>query len=203
MTRGLQGSSADPAARYADLARASNPPLPGNRNRLWCFAWYVVSTFLFEGPVHLPYAVKAAVLRMFGARVGHGLVVKPRVRIKYPWFLVMGDHVWLGEEVWIDSLGPVTLGSDICVSQGAYLCTGNHDWRDPRFTRFLRPIEVHDQAWIGARAILCPGATIGRGAVLAAGTVLAGSAQAGMIYRGNPAACIGPRSPGRSGQLGR
>ena len=83
-------------------------------------------------------------LRAFGARIGRGLVIRPRVTVKYPWFLELGDHVWLGEGVWIDNHTTVGIGSDVCISQGAYLFTGNHDWNDPLFRFFCKPITVED-----------------------------------------------------------
>lgn len=181
---------------YVDLSCAQNPPLEGDRGAGWHVAWYVVSALLFESAVHLPYRWKAAILRLFGARIGHGVVIKPRVKIKYPWLLSIGNHTWLGEGVWIDNLALVTIGSHVCVSQGVFLCTGNHDWSDFRFKRIASPIEVDDQAWICARAILCPGAAVGHGTVLAAGAVLSGVAEVGMIYRGNPSTKVGARPTG-------
>ena len=89
-------------------------------------------------------------------------MIKPRVTIKYPWFLELGDHVWLGEGVWIDNHTTVGLGSDVCISQGAYLFTGNHDWNDPRFRFFCEPITVEDGVWVGAKAVICPGSVLAR-----------------------------------------
>ena len=110
-----------------DLARYAEPVIPGNRNALWRIAWHLVSALLFQSALVLPSRWKVALLRAFGARTGKGFVIKPRVTIKYPWFLELGDHVWLGEGVWIDNHTTVAIGSDVCISQGAYLFIGNHD----------------------------------------------------------------------------
>lgn len=150
-------------------------------------AWYVVNALLFCS-WWFPFArPKCALLRLFGARVGQGVVIKPRVNIKYPWHLSIGDHVWIGEGAWIDNLTCVSIGSHVCVSQNAYVLTGNHDYRDPRFGLRVAPVIIEDGAWIGAGALVCPGAEVGRGAVLTAGTVLSSIAGADGIYRGNPA----------------
>ena len=127
-----------------DLARYAEPVIPGNRSVAWRIAWHIVSALAFQSSLVLPSRWKAAVLRCFGARIGSGLVIKPRVTIKYPWFLELGDHVWLGEGVWIDNHTTVAIGSHVCISQGAYLFTGNHDWNDPRFRFFCHPITIAD-----------------------------------------------------------
>ena len=110
-------------------------------------------------------------LALFGARIGRGVVVKPGVRVKFPWRLAVGDHSWLGEGAWIDNIVPVTIGAHACLSQGVYLCTGNHDWSRPGFDLRAAPITVADGAWIGARAVVGPGVAVGRGAIVALGAV--------------------------------
>ena len=115
------------------------------------------------------------------------MVIKPRVRIKYPWHLVLGDNVWIGEDVWIDNLVTVTVGSNVCISQGAYLLTGSHDYRDPRFGLIIKPIHIAEGAWITARVTLCPGVSVGRNAVITAGSILQSDADENAVYQGNPA----------------
>lgn len=157
--------------RGMDLAAYERPAIPGNRGLLWRAGWYLTSALLFQGALLglLPSPLKALILRAFGARVGRGLVCKPRVTIKHPWFLELGDHVWLGEGAWIDNHCPVRIGSDVCISQGAYLFTGNHDWNDPRFRFFCRPIEIGDGCWIGAMARIGPGLRLRPGTVMGVG----------------------------------
>lgn len=149
--------------------------------------WFLLHALAFNSRLVPGSAWRCALLRLFGARVGQGVVIKPQVAVKYPWFLEIGDHVWLGEGAWIDNLAPVRLDSHVCISQGAYLLTGNHDYRDPAFGLMVAGIQLGEGAWVGARAIVCPGVSLGRGAVLSAGSVLSGDAQAHGVYRGNPA----------------
>ncbi|MEM8852604.1 MAG: hypothetical protein AAGD34_02820 [Pseudomonadota bacterium] len=121
----------------------------------------MVSAAVFQHSLPLvPYGAKAAILRWFGAQVGKGLVIKPRVTIKYPWFLTLGDDVWVGEAVWIDNHTDVAIGSNVCISQGAVLFTGNHDWSDPTFAFFCKPITVGDGVWVTAFQRLGPGTTV-------------------------------------------
>jgi putative colanic acid biosynthesis acetyltransferase WcaF len=119
-------------------------------------------------PALIPSSWKAAILRLFGARIGKGFVCKPRVTIKYPWFLELGDHVWLGELVWIDNHTTVRIGSDVCISQGVYVFTGNHDWNDPRFRFFCRAVTIGDGVWITAGCRIAPGTDIPSGHVVLA-----------------------------------
>ncbi len=114
---------------------------------------------------------RVILLRAFGARIGEGAVIKPGVRVKFPWRLTLGRNVWIGERVWVDNLAGVTVGDDCCISQGAYLCTGSHDWGDPRFALVTRPILLEGECWVGARAILAPGTVMERGAILTLGAV--------------------------------
>jgi putative colanic acid biosynthesis acetyltransferase WcaF len=157
-----------------DLARYRGSVISGNRGPLWRAAWYLVNALLFRSTLLglLPSAIKARLLRLFGAEVGEGLVCKLRVSIKYPWFLELGHHVWLGEGAWIDNHCAVRIGPNVCVSQEAYLLTGNDDWDEPGFGFYAAPVVVEAGAWIGARAILGPGAVIRQGEVVAAGQLV-------------------------------
>jgi putative colanic acid biosynthesis acetyltransferase WcaF len=142
------------------------------------------------------YGLKRWLLRGFGASISTGVIVKPGVKVKYPWKLSIGCDSWIGEGAWIDNIERVSIGADCCISQGAYLCTGNHDWTDPRFGLTARPIEVRDQAWIGAKAIVGPGVVIGEGAVVSIGSVMTSDSEPWAIYSGNPAVLVRRRRLG-------
>jgi putative colanic acid biosynthesis acetyltransferase WcaF len=130
-----------------------------------------------------------------------GCRIKPGLRVKFPWRLVLGDHCWLGEAVWIDNLAPVSLGDRVCLSQGAYLCTGNHDFRSLGFDLVAQPILIGSQAWVAARAVLAPGTRVGAGAVVGLGAVASGEIAPAVIVRGNPAVVVGPRTGERMASL--
>ena len=157
--------------------------------------WFCLGAPLLSAPWLPGSAWRVALLRAFGARIGSGCRLKPGLRVKFPWRLVVGHHCWLAEDAWIDNLAPVTLGDRVCLSQGTYLCTGNHDFRSPGFDLMLGPITIASDAWIAARAVLAPGTQIGGGAVVAFGAVVSGSVPPGAIVRGNPAVVVGQRKP--------
>jgi putative colanic acid biosynthesis acetyltransferase WcaF len=149
--------------------------------------WMLVGQPIFASAWLPASSLRVSLLRLFGARIGVGVVIKPDVRVKYPWHLVVGDHCWIGEECWIDNLTTVRLGSHACLSQGVYLCTGNHDWADPKFGLMIAPIQVGEGAWAGAKSILAPGVTLGRCSVAAAGAVVFSNIPDFEIHAGNPA----------------
>jgi putative colanic acid biosynthesis acetyltransferase WcaF len=155
---------------------------------LWTVAQALLVSSWVPGSWH-----RRIILRAFGAEIGRGVIIKPRTRIKFPWKLKVGDHSWLGEDVWIDNLAPVLIGDNACLSQGVYICTGSHDWRRTTFDLIVKPVQVGSEAWIAARAVVGPGAEIGTGAVLGLASVASGRLEPFGIYRGNPAIQVGTR----------
>lgn len=159
---------------------------PGG-NPISRLAWYFVNALVFNSAL-LPFsALKVTLLRLFGAKVGVGVVIKPAVNIKYPWKLTIGDHVWIGEEVWIDNLEQVTIGSHACLSQGAMLLCGSHNYKEVRFGLITKPIVIENGAWVGAKALVAPGVTCKSHSVLSAYSVATSDLEAYTIYQGNPA----------------
>ena len=155
--------------------------------------WFFLGQPLFQLSWMPSSKLRVALLRVFGARVGTGVVIKPQVQIKYPWFLSIGDNCWIGEHCWIDNLTSVRLGSNVCLSQGAYLCTGNHNWSDPAFGLILAPIYCRDGSWAGAKSVLGPGAVLGECSVAGAGAVVTGIVPDYEVHAGNPARFVRAR----------
>jgi putative colanic acid biosynthesis acetyltransferase WcaF len=155
--------------------------------------WLLVSFFLFRLCPFSLSALKRTALRAFGAKIGRGVVIKPQVKITFPWKLIVGDFVWLGEECWLLNLDRITIGSNVCISQRPFLCTGNHNYRLPTFDLIVKPITIEDGAWLGAACWVGPGARIGSHSVLTARSVLAGDMEPWGIYQGNPAVFIKKR----------
>lgn len=180
---------------WIDLASYDNSDFDPGRGRAMRTLWYFVSVAFFEGGWFPVSGLKVRLLRLFGARIGSGVVIKPNVRIKFPWRLSVGDHSWIGQESWIDNMVDVELGSHVCISQSVYLCTGSHDHQRRTFDLMPSPIRIGNGAWVGARATLMPGISVGPNALVAGGSVVVKDVPAGVIVGGNPAREIGRREP--------
>jgi putative colanic acid biosynthesis acetyltransferase WcaF len=149
--------------------------------------WVLTRTLFFQNPIPWPSQLRVALLRAFDAKIGNAVVIRANVNISHPWRLEMGDHVWIGEDVGILSLAQVNIGSNVCISQRAYLCTGSHDFRREDFKLKVAPITVRDGSWIAAMSFIAPGVEIGPGAVVSAGSVVFRNVEPGTRVRGNPA----------------
>ncbi len=149
--------------------------------------WWLVRAFLFSNWLPIPSRFRVAALRLFGAGVGQGVVIRGGVNISFPWRLTIGDHVWIGEGVQILSLAEVVIESHCCISQQAYLCTGSHDFSKPTFDLIVKPITIREGSWICARAFLGPGVTVGPSSLVAAGAVVHKDAPPKTMVGGNPA----------------
>ena len=155
--------------------------------------WYFTNVLFFINPLNPLSSLKVFLLRLFGAKVGKGVNIKPAVNIKYPWKLIIGDYSWIGEKAWIDNLDMVNIGKNCCISQGAMLLCGNHNFSKTGFDLMHKPIVLEDGVWIGAHAIVAPGIIGKSHAVLAVNSVATKNLEPYSIYQGNPAIKIKDR----------
>lgn len=155
--------------------------------KLKLITWYFVNALLVRASWNPFMGIKIFLLKSFGAKIGKGLVIKNNVNIKFPWKLTVGNNVWLGENAWIDNLDKVKIGNNVCISQGALLLTGNHDYTLSTFDYRNAPIIIEDGAWIGAKTIVCPGVKVKSHAILTVGSIATKDMEAYSIYQGNPA----------------
>ena len=162
-------------------------------SRLKQAIWYFINVAFLINPLNPSSGLKKALLRLFGAKIGAGVVCKPGMNIKYPWKLEIGDHTWIGERVWIDNLAPVEIGKNVCISQGAMLLTGNHDYASSTFDLTVKKIVLEDGVWIGAHALICPGVICHSHSVLSVKSVATRSLEPYKIYQGNPAVFVKDR----------
>jgi len=161
--------------------------------KLKVLVWYFLNYYILDSALPWPYKLKQFLLRLFGAKIGKGLVIKPNVRIKNPWRLTIGDNCWIGESVWIDNLEDVAIGSNVSISQGAMLLTGNHDYTAVDFPYRLGKITLEDGVWVGAHAVVCPGVACASHSILTVNSVATRNLDAWGIYAGNPAAFVRKR----------
>ena len=130
---------------------------------------------------------RKVILRIFGAKIGKGGKIKPFIRISEPWNLSVGDYCWLGESIWIDNIAFVKIGSRVCISQGVYICTGNHNYKKELFDLMLKSIIIEDDCWLAAKSVISPGSILKQGSVVSIGSVVSGTLKENGVYKGNPA----------------
>jgi putative colanic acid biosynthesis acetyltransferase WcaF len=127
------------------------------------------------------------------------VVLKPRINVKYPWHLEIGDHAWIGEGAWLDSLAAIRIGSHACLSQGCTIETGNHDWSKASFDLIVKEVVIEDGAWAAVKSLLLPGSRLATHAILGAGSVLSGDTEPYGVYVGVPASKVKVRIIGQRG----
>lgn len=149
--------------------------------------WYFVNVSFLKNTFIPCSSLKVFLLRLFGAKIGRNVTIKPGVNIKYPWFLEVGNNCWLGENVWIDNLAHVKIGNNVCISQGAMLLCGNHNYKKETFDLIIGEIILEDGCWVGAKSVVCPGVTLAVNSVLSVCSVAQRNLEANRIYQGNPA----------------
>lgn len=165
---------------------------PGNPLKRVC--WHLVNLIFFKNAFFPFSRIKALLLKNFGAKIGKNIVIKPCVNIKYAWNLEIGDNVWIGEGAWIDNLAMIKIGSNACISQGAFLLTGNHNYKKETFDLIINEIVLEDGVWIGAKSTVCPGVTCKSHSILSVQSVATRNLEPYSIYQGNPATYLRKRN---------
>lgn len=132
--------------------------------------WWLISNLIFSN-AWTPGSLRPRILRIFGARIGSGVIIRRGIRVHFPWNLEIGDNCWIGEEVWFINHEKVTIGSDVCISQRSIICSGGHDYRSASLAYAHKPIEIKDGVWVCLDAKILPGVTLGECSVVSAGEV--------------------------------
>lgn len=179
--------------RNVHLAAFNTGSFDKGAGKLKIILWYFVNALFVRASWNPFMGIRVFLLRLFGAKIGRNICLKNDVIVKSPWFLEIGDDCWIGEKVWIDNLDRVTIGSNVCVSQGALLLTGNHDYKISSMPYRNAPIVIKDGAWIGAKTTVCAGVTVHENAILTVGSMTSKDLNANGIYQGVPAVKIRER----------
>lgn len=149
--------------------------------------WYIINLLVFKNGLFPSSRLKVYILKLFGTQCGEGIVIRPNVTITYPWFLILGNNVWIGSDVCIYNLDKVVIGNNVCLSQKAIILTGSHNYKKRDFDLIIKPVTIEDGVWICTAAIVCPGITCHSHAILTAGSVANTSLDSYTVYSGNPA----------------
>ncbi len=149
--------------------------------------WWLVQAIAFPLSPHTFNRFRQSLLRLFGAKIGTGVVIRPTARFTYPWKVEIGDYSWIGDDVVLYSLEPIRIGCHCVISQKSYLCTGSHDIQDPAFTLITSPITIGNGVWIATDCFIAPGVQIGANAVVGARSSVFSNIPAQQVCWGTPA----------------
>jgi len=175
---------------YQDLTRFKLPPNFRGKNAFIVQLWWLVQGTLFKMSPQFMYGWRRFLLRFFGASIGKDVIVRPTVKITYPWKVSIGDYSWIGDEVTLYSLGEIEIGKNVVISQKSYICTGSHNYQQINFPIFAKKITIENQCWIATDVFVAPGITIGKGTVIAARSSVYKNMPEGKICVGSPAKVV-------------
>jgi len=170
--------------------------LPKNfrgRNAFIVQLWWLVQSILFRTSPQFLYGWRNFLLRLFGAKIGKKVIIRPSVKITYPWKLSIGNYSWIGDDVDLYTLGEIDIGNHVVISQRSYLCTGSHNHSQTDFPIYQKPIKIHDQVWIATDVFVAPGVTINVGSVIGVRSSVFQNIPSNKICIGTPAKIIRDR----------
>lgn len=170
--------------------------LPKNfrgRNAFVVQLWWIVQGTFFRLSPQFMYGFRRFLLRLFGAKIGKNVIVRPTVKTTYPWKVSIGDYSWIGDDVVLYSLGEIEIGANVVISQKSYLCTGSHDYLKPDFPIFAKKIVIEEECWLATDVFVAPGITIEKGTVIGSRSSVYKNMPPNKICTGNPAKIIRER----------
>ena len=170
--------------------------LPKNfrgRNALIVQLWWVIQATLFRHSPQIMYGLRRFLLRLFGAEIGKKVIIRPTVKITYPWKVSIGDYSWIGDDVVLYSLGEIEIKDNVVISQKSYLCTGSHDYSKSDFPIFAKKITIKKQCWLATDVFVAPGITIEENTVVGSRSSVYNNLPANKVCLGNPAKIVRDR----------
>jgi putative colanic acid biosynthesis acetyltransferase WcaF len=205
MTGSVKASHPDPDGGAKDAGDSSRVEMPVRSAKPWVdlrkydqswfdrgrAGWFIVLWWLVQGVAfplspHFSHGFRRWLLRLFGARIGAGVLIRPTARFTYPWKIEIGDFSWIGDDVVLYSLDRIRIGEHCVISQECYLCTGNHDMADPAFGLVTAPVEIGNGVWVAADCFIGPGVRIGANAVIGARSSVFANMPASQVCWGSP-----------------
>ncbi len=173
--------------KYQDLSQFTVPEGFRGKSAFIVQLWWIVEGLLIHLSPQFMYEWRNCLYRLFGAKIGKGVKIRPNVTVTYPWNLKIGDHCWVGERSTLYNLGNIVIGDHVAIAHGVYLCTGMHDYTKLAFPIFAKDIYIEDEVWLTNEVFVAPGVTIGAGTVVGARSTVIDDLPAGMICYGSPA----------------
>jgi putative colanic acid biosynthesis acetyltransferase WcaF len=122
------------------------------------------------------------------------VILRPRLRVRFPWKLEIGDRSWIGEDVWLHNQDRLSIGSDAVISQGTFITTGSHAHRRD-MGLITRSVTIGNGAWITSRCVVLGGSRIGVSALVTPGTVVSGVVPDAVVFGQPRGEVLGPRFP--------
>lgn len=168
MESSLQSDPELKAIPLVDLRQYHQSGFERGRSGWFILLWWLVQAIAFPLSIHNMDEFRCQILRLFGAKIGKGVKIRPTARFTYPWKVSIGDYSWIGDDVVIYSLDEIAIGSHCVISQKSYLCTGSHNLKDVAFSLITAPINMGNGAWIATDCFVAPGVKIGANAVIGA-----------------------------------
>jgi len=176
--------------QYQQLHQFKLPKGFRGRSAIVVQLWWIVQSTLFAWSPQFLYSWRRFLLKLFGAQIGKGVIIRPTARVQFPWKISIGDYSWIGDDVVLYSLGPINIGKNVVISQRSYLCTGSHDYTQIDFPIYYETIKIEDECWLATDVYVAPGITIERGTVVGARASVFKNLPSGKICLGSPAKVI-------------
>jgi len=180
--------------RIQDLSKFELPGGFRGKPAWYVQLWWVIQSTLFGCSPQFMYGWRCFLLRLFGAEIGRNVLIRPSVRITYPWKVKIGDWSWIGDDAVLYSLGDIEIGDHVVISQRSYLCAAQHDYQVESFDMVEKKIMIMSEAWIAADVFVAPGVTVGSGAVIGARSSVFSDMPMKMVCYGSPAKPVSPRA---------
>ena len=167
--------------KVISLESAPGEHLAWNAPRWKIYTWYLVEYLFVTNALQISSTLRVLALKLYGAKIGTGVIFRPRTRVKFPWNLEVGNDCWIGEGVWFHNQDKITIGNDVCISQDTFLTTGSHAFRTD-MALITKPIVIEDGVWVAARCVVLGGTRLGASCLVGAGHVIKGQLLDAMVY---------------------
>ena len=191
-----QRMAADLDAAVVRLGRRPRPWPPTPENAAVAHERQLERLWAITGANIPSRRVRRRLLQKLGMRLGDGSSTSRGLIVLGAAGISLGAGSIVGVRSWLDGRGGLTIGDNVIIGAETMVWTAQHDIKSPDFDGQYRPVVIGDYAWVASRCVILPGVTIGRGAAVGIGSVVASDVPAGMVVAGNPAVPVNVRGEG-------